>query len=153
MPVEPGGTAPFHLDASTPSDEPGITIVRRAGSLRIAITLVVLALAATGAGCGAGAKPGPTNTLRLDADPRGAPNFTTSHLNVAAGIVQLRMSNPSPVPHAIAIEGHGISSIGAVVGRNSTSAVTSDLRAGTYTFYCPVPGHRQAGMTGTLTVG
>jgi len=30
--------------------------------------------------------------------------------------------------------------------------LTLDLKAGTYTFYCSVPGHRQAGMHGTLVV-
>jgi uncharacterized cupredoxin-like copper-binding protein len=30
--------------------------------------------------------------------------------------------------------------------------VSADVKAGQYTFYCSVPGHRQGGMQGTLTV-
>jgi len=30
--------------------------------------------------------------------------------------------------------------------------VTVTLKPGTYQFYCPVPGHKAAGMKGTLTV-
>ncbi len=33
-----------------------------------------------------------------------------------------------------------------------TKTVTIDAPAGTYTFYCSIPGHRTAGMVGTLTV-
>jgi uncharacterized cupredoxin-like copper-binding protein len=38
------------------------------------------------------------------------------------------------------------------VGKDGTSTVTAELGAGRYTFYCSVPGHRQGGMEGTLTV-
>ncbi len=34
-----------------------------------------------------------------------------------------------------------------------TKSITMTLTAGTYTYYCSVPGHRQAGMVGTLKVG
>ena len=34
-------------------------------------------------------------------------------------------------------------------GKTSTSV---ELAAGTYTFFCTVPGHREAGMVGTLQI-
>jgi uncharacterized cupredoxin-like copper-binding protein len=62
------------------------------------------------------------------------------------------MSNLAPVSHDVSIEGAGIDEHGEVVGKGGTSRVSVDLKPGTYTFYCSVPGHREAGMQGTLTV-
>jgi uncharacterized cupredoxin-like copper-binding protein len=62
------------------------------------------------------------------------------------------MLNKSSVPHDIAIQGNGVNQIGKVVSNGGTSTVSSALKPGKYTFYCSVPGHRQAGMVGTLTV-
>ncbi len=78
--------------------------------------------------------------------------FNTKSLKAKAGTVTLSMSNPSTFPHAIAVEGQGVDKDGHVVQHGGTSTVTVKLKPGTYTFYCPVPGHRQAGMQGTLTV-
>ena len=64
------------------------------------------------------------------------------------GKVTLRMSNPSNFPHAIAVG----SRKGKTVTKGGTSTVTVSLKKGTYTFYCPVPGHRAAGMKGKLIV-
>ena len=64
------------------------------------------------------------------------------------------MANPSSagMDHGIAIEGNGVDSDGPIVAPGKTSSVTVSLKKGTYTYYCPVPGHKQAGMKGTLTV-
>ena len=55
------------------------------------------------------------------------------------------------VPHAVALEGNGVKESSDTVA-GSTTSLTADLKAGTYTFFCPVGNHRQAGMEGTLTV-
>jgi uncharacterized cupredoxin-like copper-binding protein len=56
------------------------------------------------------------------------------------------------VSHAIAVEGNGVDKDGSTVNMGGKSTVTVSLKAGTYTFYCPVDGHKAAGMKGTLTV-
>jgi uncharacterized cupredoxin-like copper-binding protein len=64
------------------------------------------------------------------------------------------MTNPTSagMPHGIAVEGNGVDSDGPTVGPGKVSSVTVTLKKGTYVYYCPVPGHKQAGMKGTLTV-
>jgi plastocyanin len=60
--------------------------------------------------------------------------------------------NPSQLSHSIAITANGVNAAGEVVGPSGTSTVSASLKPGTHTFYCTVPGHREAGMFGTLTV-
>jgi uncharacterized cupredoxin-like copper-binding protein len=52
----------------------------------------------------------------------------------------------------VAIEGNGVDVKGKTVSQGGTSTVTANLKAGTYTFYCSVDHHREAGMEGTLTI-
>jgi plastocyanin len=101
---------------------------------------------------GSSSSGGGGSDLKLDADPSGQLKFTVSSLSAKAGKVTLTMDNPSDVPHAIAVEGNGVDQDGKVVNKNGTSTVTANLKPGKYTFYCPVDGHRAAGMQGTLTV-
>ena len=64
----------------------------------------------------------------------------------------IAMQNPSDIGHDVSIEGKGVEEKGKVVGKGGTSTVSADLKPGEYVFYCSVPGHRQAGMEGKLTV-
>jgi uncharacterized cupredoxin-like copper-binding protein len=95
---------------------------------------------------------GGASTLKVDADPSGALKFTKSTLSTKAGNVTIDMDNPSPVPHAIGVKGNGVKVDGSTVTKGGVSTVKVKLKAGTYEFYCPVDGHEQAGMKGTLTV-
>ncbi len=56
------------------------------------------------------------------------------------------------MPHNIAVEGNGVDEKGPVVQDGASSDLSLTLKAGKYTFYCSVPGHREGGMEGDLTV-
>lgn len=109
--------------------------------------------------------PAPTSTgnsgsttksggLTVAADPSGQLKFDKTSLTTKAGTVTITFTNSSSTPHNLTIQK---GADGAVVAatptfQGGTKALSVSLKAGTYTFFCSVPGHRQAGMVGTLTV-
>jgi len=95
---------------------------------------------------------GAASTLKVDADPSGALKFTKSTLRTKTGQVTIKMDNPSQVQHSIGVRGSGVQQTGSPVGKGGVSTVTANLKPGKYEFYCPVDGHEQAGMKGTLYV-
>jgi uncharacterized cupredoxin-like copper-binding protein len=102
-----------------------------------------------GASARAGAK-----ALTLMASESGGLSITPAALQAGAGSVTLKLDNPSGngLPHAIALEGAGVDRHGATAQPGASSSLTVTLKPGTYVFYCPVGGHRAAGMQGRLTV-
>ena len=95
---------------------------------------------------------GAASKLTLTADPSGALKFDKTSLSAKAGKVTVTMDNPSSTPHALNIEGNGIEEKGTKTLTQGKASVTVNLKAGKYEFYCPVDGHKAAGMEGTLTV-
>ncbi len=90
--------------------------------------------------------------LSLAADPGGLLKFDKKALSAKGGAVTISMTNMSPVEHNLTVAS-GSSVLGATpTFSGGTKTLTLSLKPGTYTFYCSVPGHRQAGMEGTLTV-
>jgi uncharacterized cupredoxin-like copper-binding protein len=101
---------------------------------------------------GGGGGGGGAQTLKIAADPGGALKFDKSSLTAKAGKVTIVMDNPSNLPHAVEIEGNGVEVEGETVEKGGVSKASADVKAGDYEFYCPVDGHKEAGMEGTLTV-
>lgn len=98
-----------------------------------------------------GARP-TTTTLALAANPEGQLSYNTKQLSAKAGPVTITMANMSPVEHNVTVA-QGSTVLGATpTFQGGSRSLTLKLKPGTYTFYCSVPGHRQAGMEGTLTV-
>jgi len=91
-------------------------------------------------------------TLAFSAPEDGTLKFDQGDMTAKAGKVTVTFSNPSSVPHAVEIEGNGVEEETETVTGGDAPPITVDLKAGSYTFYCPVGGHEQAGMKGTLTV-
>ena len=103
---------------------------------------------------GGASASGGGSTLTESADPNGQLKFTKDSLSAKAGKVTIDFANMSSLPHNMTVQqGTNGKTIGATpTFSGSTKTLTVNLKPGTYTFYCSVPGHRQAGMHGTLTV-
>jgi plastocyanin len=109
--------------------------------------------AAAGGGGGGGGGGG-SSTIKLSADPSGALKYNTDSLSAKAGNVTIDFDNPASVSHDVSVESSSGQSLGTsdLVAQGKTTLDLSNLKPGTYTYFCTVPGHREGGMEGTLTV-
>jgi plastocyanin len=99
---------------------------------------------------GAAAQSG---TIQLSSPEDGSLVFEPDTLEAEAGEVTIEYTNPSQVPHDVAIEADGETlAQGETVTGGDTSVASAELKPGEYVFYCTVPGHREGGMEGRLTV-
>jgi len=69
---------------------------------------------------------------------------------VKAGKIKFDVVNDGTLPHALAIEAMTVKS--ETLSPGQKTAVTADLKPGTYTLYCPIGGHRALGVVAKLTV-
>ena len=102
----------------------------------------------------ASAPGGKVTDLSVSSPASGALVYQPNGLTAQPGNVSITFDNQSQVPHSIAVA----TANGNVLGQvqpftNGKQTVNlNNLQPGKYVFYCTVPGHRQAGMQGNLTV-
>jgi uncharacterized cupredoxin-like copper-binding protein len=76
-------------------------------------------------------------------------SYSVKDFNVKEGSVTIELVNQDPMQHDFTIDALGLK---IVVPASSTASDTFTVKPGTYEFYCSIPGHKQAGMFGTMTV-
>jgi plastocyanin len=101
----------------------------------------------------AAAGGGAGHAVSLSANTEGQLKYSTTTLTTKAGKVSITFTNMAPLSHNLTVA----SSAGAQLGATETfqggsKTLSLNLTPGVYKFFCTVPGHRAAGMEGTLTV-
>jgi plastocyanin len=99
----------------------------------------------------AGAGVAPELLAQLPALTTPGMHFDQAELHAQVGqLVAMRLTNTHGAPHSFDIDELNVH-VPAASGQEGLILFVPE-RAGTYTFYCNVPGHREAGMVGTLVV-
>lgn len=122
---------------------------------------LVLASAVLLAACGGGTQAG--NSDDTGGDSAQGPvvavtgtdglAFQPEEVTASTGSVTFELTSEPSVAHTLAIEGVNSNEPIVTAEAGQTATGTTTLEQGTYTFFCDVPGHREAGMEGTLIVG
>lgn len=81
--------------------------------------------------------------------------LTLSRSHLSAGKTTLVVVDKGKLAHSLSISGPGLKKrlIAGTIMPGSSRSVTVTLKAGTYTLWCPQPGHAALGMKTTLKAG
>jgi uncharacterized cupredoxin-like copper-binding protein len=142
--------------------------MRRASALMAVAALAVLGLAACGGGdndnettaaaqptttAAAGGGGGGGSTVDISTPSGSNLAFNQKDVSAKAGSVTIDFDNMQSLQHDVKVEDSSGQELGGTdLVSSATATATVDLQPGSYTFFCSVPGHREAGMEGTLTV-
>jgi plastocyanin len=145
--------------------------MRRASALACVAVAAAFGLAACGGGgddnndttaaatpppattTGGGGGGGGGSTIDISTPSGSDLAFDQKDVTAQAGSDTISFDNRQAVPHDVKVEDSSGNEIGGTdLVTSGTGTATVDLQPGTYTFFCSVPGHREAGMEGTITV-
>jgi plastocyanin len=93
------------------------------------------------------------STVDISTPPGSDLAYDQTEVSAKAGSVTINFDNQQSTQHDVKVEDSSGQEVGGTdLISSSTATATVDLQPGNYTFFCSVPGHREAGMEGTLTV-
>jgi plastocyanin len=108
----------------------------------------------TGGGGSEGSGGGGGSVVEIEAAPGAELAYVQKEAKAKAGQVSIDFNNPQTLSHDVAVEDSSGKELGKteLVADGSSTGTIGNLKPGKYTFFCTVPGHREAGMEGTLVV-
>jgi plastocyanin len=118
---------------------------------KLVLVSTVAALTAALALVSAAAAAPVSSVVHLAAAKSGL-RYTTKVLHAKSGRIEIVFTNESQLRHNVRVE-KGENELGGTktIGHGATTAYVT-LKPGTYHYYCSVPGHEDAGMSGNLVV-
>jgi plastocyanin len=138
---------PHYSDPLSPFQEKKPVKTRHIGA-KLALSLIAVALLV---GCGGGGRGG---SGAQDVTVQGLDSFAFDPATLTASVgqaVNVVFENVGVLEHNFVIDELNVR-LGPIQGGQENSGSFTPGAAGSYTYYCDVPGHREAGMVGTLTV-
>lgn len=123
--------------------------------LALAVTLTTLALAACGSSSSESGTTAPASGGQTVSIGESEFKLDPSSVKVdQAGTVTFKVTNNGSIDHSLEVEGQGVEEETETIKPGETAELTVDLsKEGSYEIYCPIDGHRDKGMEGSLTVG
>ena len=135
-------TIPLTLAACGGDDDDETTAASETTTTEETTTEDTTSAEATGGGGGGGTVD--ISEVEFAIDPK---DVTTK-----AGEVTFAIANDGSIPHNLEVEGNGIEEVSKTIEGGQKTDLTVNLEPGEYEMYCAIPGHREQGMEGTVTV-
>jgi plastocyanin len=143
--TSPGASAtiPVKVPATVTGKAPAATTTSTTTTMSMTMT----------SGSAAPAASGPAaSTAKIEASPAGELMYVQKSISLKSGESTIEFVNKSSLGHDVVVEQGGKTLGETPIIMEGSAKLKLNLKPGTYKFYCSVPGHRMAGMEGTITV-